>query len=525
MGNTIELLNPGPISGSFKIDLSKGPGVYELTGSKGLGKSTVISCIELLAGHRVDVTVHDGELEGSVSGFGSVVPIGGKKRRKGELEVETLDSEKFSVSDVIDPPLKGDGPRDSHRIKALASLCGAVANPADYYSLIGDQESFEKIVTAGKLATEDPVLLASRIKEAFESQARISESRRDTESAHADACKPPADLDLDTPHDAPELATAAEMAAADLKALQDHREAANTAKIEASNSAVQLDTLKKTYYGPTVEVAHGQYAVACSEAERASEDAKCAGNFFEEARRALAKAESERDKFVLLLRAASDRMEASGQACKAATHHRDLVAQIEQQIASRNAVLSPDEIEISDAIAARDAARAANELGVRVRDALSGIDRRNKHLARSAEAELEAKRMRDAAASTFSVLTKSVKLDKIAIESVDGNPRLVVKHPRREGKVLFDALSDGERVKTVIDELFKYIGKPGLFPIAQRIWQDLPPSDRLDVHHHATSMQCYACAARVTDGPLRVRHYSEPEETTLTSPQQTLFKE
>lgn len=57
--SVVETVNAGPIEGTFKIDLSDGPGVYELRGYRGSGKSTVLAAVDLLSGHRVDVTLHD----------------------------------------------------------------------------------------------------------------------------------------------------------------------------------------------------------------------------------------------------------------------------------------------------------------------------------------------------------------------------------------------------------------------------------------------------------------------------------
>jgi len=83
---------------------------------------------------------------------------------------------------------------------------------------------------------------------------------------------------------------------------------------------------------------------------------------------------------------------------------------------------------------------------------------------------------------------------------------LFVEHPRR-GKTLFDrvnGLSDGERVDFTLRELLPHIKSPGLLPIPQRVWQDLQPTDRKDLHALAVDKGLYLFGAQVDDGELRV---------------------
>ena len=131
METKVELTNVGPIEGTFEFKLN-GPGLYELRGGSGTGKSTVISALGMLSGHKVDLTLHDGAFNGDVKGFGVIVPVGSRKRRKGELEASTLEAENFDLTDIIDPNGKTQATRDGVRIKALAALSGLELTADDF---------------------------------------------------------------------------------------------------------------------------------------------------------------------------------------------------------------------------------------------------------------------------------------------------------------------------------------------------------------------------------------------------------
>lgn len=113
------------------------------------------------------------------------------------------------------------------------------------------------------------------------------------------------------------------------------------------------------------------------------------------------------------------------------------------------------------------------------------------------------------AAKVFECLAQSLNTKYLQILPVDGNPRLFVKHPTR-GRTAFDqvnGLSDGERVDFTLKELLPYIESPGLLPIPQRVWQDLQPSDREELHALAVEKGLYLFGAQVDDGDLRVAFY------------------
>lgn len=495
----ITIENVGPIDGSFPIDLN-GPGVYVLRGSKGHGKSTAIACVELLAGHKVNLSLHDGALDGRISGFGSTIPITKARfgKRQGDFEAAALDQEKFSISDITDPGIKDPKLADAHRIKAVASLARAKVAPADFYGLVGGQAEFDKIIRPAELAVDDPVLMVSRIKAAFDAAARSSESLADRAEGQAQSCAASiAGIDLDAPSDAAELAAAVDAAVADVSRLKTLAQESERASKLKADAAARLDKAKAAYAGPTVARAEAMV-------KQADNDHAVVLGRIADLRAQLQAAEKE-------LIGANARQQQANAALTAARGHAELLSQLDDLIAGGD-VAGPSAEEVEAANAALQTARASQEAGVRVRDAKRRIEDGNRHLEEAQAARLRAEQLRDAAKATFDVLMKAVKLDGVRIETVSDVPRLVVDHPRR-GRTLFAELSDGERVRATIDLLAPMIGSPGVFPISQRLFQDLPESDIRAIDAYAKTRGLYVFGAQVDDGPLRVERFG-PNETT-----------
>ena len=279
----IELTSGGPIEGTFTLDLSPGPGAYEVRGRRGSGKTTLISSLDWLAGHKVDVTLHDGALSGKIEGFGAVAPIGGRKRRKGQFELDTLDAEKFSLSDIVDPPGQKPEVRDAHVIKAFASLSEMKADPKLYYELAGGQAEFDAL---GISKTDDPVLLATRVKKAWDTLASNRTKTAEAEAGHAAPLEVvPDGLDIEQSSDLTLLGAQRDEARDRHKSLADERQAGMQTELEAREAKERLDRLKAEYDGGTVEEEERTYSAAATVAADAVQDVKSLEKQLEEARR------------------------------------------------------------------------------------------------------------------------------------------------------------------------------------------------------------------------------------------------
>ena len=486
--SSIEVTNSGPIEGTFKIDLSKGPGAYEFRGQRGSGKTTLISSIDWLTGHKVDITLHDAAPSGKVEGFGVVAPIGGRKRRKGEFELDTIDAEKFGLTDLIDPPGKTAEVRDAHAIKALAVLSEAKAEPQRYYELAGGQAEFDAL---GVAPTTDPVLLATRIKQAFDKLARDRTNTAEAETGHAVPLEHvPDDLDMRGEFDLEVLGERRDASRDACQQLQNKRDNGLSKECEIKEAAERLKTIQDEYTGPTVEQAESLRQYWLDTGTAAREKVEQLERHLKEARDAL-----ENCKTVYA---------AANTTYEAAKSHEAAVKDLEKT--ARQKVSYPDESVLEQAAQVVEDATEAYNQGVRIRDVKSNHDKGVAHREAAIKASREAAEARNKAAQVFDILAQSLHTEHLSIESVDGNPRLFVQHPNR-GTTAFDrvdGLSDGERVDYTLRELLPRIESPGLLPIPQRVWQDLQPADREALHALAVEKELFLFGAQVGDGELRV---------------------
>jgi hypothetical protein len=500
---TLEVENPGPIQGTFEIDLSAGPTLYELRGKRGSGKSTILSCLSLLQGHKVDITVHDGELGGQVRGFGRVVPISSRRRPKGELELETLDAERFGFSDLIDPPGKTAVTRDKNSIEALVSCTGVKGEASQFYELLGGQERYESL---GIKETDDPVLLASRVQEALYARARTEEQVADTERGHAAAADEIGeDLDLEAESDAKTLQDHLQEVMREQEALRERNRHARKDERARQEARDALEDDASEYKGLTSEQASEKASKALEAEQAAANTVAVAEDGVEAAREALKRAESHLEGARREHREAATRLEECEAAEATAVDHERTLQRWKEQIES-DPVEPVPEAELKCAEEAVQAAQEAVEHGAVVRRALEQQTRARSHTEAAERHERTAADLRALGARTFEVLAQSLNTRHIRIESIDGHPRLVVDHPTR-GKTFFDrknGLSDGERVVTAIREILPLVPSPGWFFLPQRTYQDIQPQDRRDLARYAQERGIYLFGAIVTDDDLHV---------------------
>lgn len=484
--------NIGPVHGRFDIDLTKGAGLYVLRGSKGSGKSTTLTCLDLLAGHDAEITLHDGASSGVVAGFGVVAPVTMSRksdgsalvRKKGSFSIDTINSEKFGISDITDPGIKDPAKADAHRIKAIARLTQSSCNADDYYAIVGGKGEFIESVWDEDINTDDPVLLASRFKAAFDAAAREAEKNADREEGQA-------------------IAYQKSIEGIDTEAVCDHRILSQ--KVDAAVS--ELSRLKTNREHAE---RHSQQVIAAKEKIRQleSEETKSV----EEIDGDIMFAESRIAELKAIIAESLAEVSKVETTLKNAKQQRIQVAQRRNTIDDLTAIINsatclpPTKDDLADAENRVKKAYADLENGVRVRDAITKQESASVCLAASQRHRGKSEKMRDAASKVFGVLLKSVNVDGIYVEQVNGYPRLLVDHPKR-GKTLFAELSDGEKVRTTIDILLPVIGSPGIFPIPQRLFQDLPKLDLVEIDLYAKSKGVFVIGAQVDDGSLRVEKW------------------
>ena len=494
--STIDVTNSGPLEGTFTVDLSPGPGVYEFRGARGTGKTTVLSSIDWLTGHKVDVTLHDSAISGKIEGFGVVAPIGGRKRRKGEFALDTIDAEKFSLSDILDPQGKTPEVRDATRIKALAVLSETQADPELYYELVGGQPAFDAL---GISPTEDPVLLATRVKTAFDKRATQHGNSALAEAKHAAPLEHvPDDLDMSQSSDLFTLGNVRDEARDAFQQLKSSRESGLAKEQEVAQSQSRLQTIRSEYKGPSVNDAESALQVTLENGHAAKTRVEDLERALDRARGAV---ESWRREYAAALATR-----------EAARSHATAVEEL-SAIASQT-VTCPDFAAVATAGESVEAASLAYDQGIRIHDVKRNQENATAYRKAEKAAQEAADEARNQAGQVFDILAQSLQAKHLEIKSVDGNPRLFVQHPKR-GRCAFDSvngLSDGERVDYTLRELLPHIDSPGLLPIPQRVWQDLQPADRKRLHKLAVEKKLYLFGAQVDDGELRVVFLGDQEE-------------
>jgi predicted ATP-binding protein involved in virulence len=486
----LELENAGPIQGTFAIDVSKGPGLYVLRGSKGSGKSTVLKSLELLRGCDTTITIHDGELSGHVSGFGVVRPLGARKRAKGDFELESLGD--VSFADFVHPQGKTPETRDKQCIQALVALTGVKADPSVYYPIVFGKDAYDRL---GVKATDDPILLASRVKEALDAIKRKLETTADVEQGNADQIERQAG---EYPKDASDDVEAALAARDAAKKTADrlYEQASQAAEQEKARHQAQkqLDAAKANYAGPTSVQARTIHDAAVD--AYAKLEAKV-----EELKRELHTAQH-------AAQLAAEKATSANATLQAAVSHEKTVSAWQIQL-DAPVMSAPTDEQRAEAAAAVAAANAAHELAVKVREARQRLEQAAKHKAAAADARKKAEKVKAAAGEVFATLAGQLKTTRIKVESVEDQVRLVCEHPRRRKKVFFNGetdLSEGERTMLAIEELLPRIDSPGLFALPQESFAAIQPLDRKSLHAFAIERGIYVWGAIISDGPLNVQY-------------------
>src|SRR6266404_4139136 len=171
----IEITNIGPIT-HLTIPVPKDGGVAILRGKNGAGKSNALEAVDTLLSKRGEIQTRDGADSSTVSAFGATLRLSRRLSRTGELEVSSLEG-RFSLADLVDPQIKDPSAADGKRIKALIQLASnaSLKDPSAFYEIAGGRDEFDRYVSRESVATDDLLLMASRIKADFEKAARRKE--------------------------------------------------------------------------------------------------------------------------------------------------------------------------------------------------------------------------------------------------------------------------------------------------------------------------------------------------------------
>jgi len=479
MTQTLTLTNVGPIK-ELALEIPEKGGITVLKGRNGSGKTTALEAVESAITGKGQLSVRDGALNGKVDAFGVTITVGRSTRRKGELEVHSLDG-KLSISELIDPGLKSPDAADARRIKALCALAGAKPDAELFHGLVGGKDIFELIVSLATAKADDLVIMAERIKRDLEAEARREEDAAEKAEGQALGAKnAAAGIDVAGPCDSKQLQGELEAAitqeAASKAAQEAHDKATRTAEVARAKLAEQ----EKEYAGMGLDEAKECEATTAAKVTALEADVRAAEDVWRKAKAALDTAK------VSHVHAITDR--------KNAEQHESLIGQWREQIAA-SIPFAPLPGVLTQAAENVTTARKAVEQGALIRQAKQHLAYCNKAMERSVIHRTKAAMLREAAKGTDEVLSGVVGKLGTPLRVEAG--RLVLDTKR--GNTYFDDLSAGERSKIAVDIGIDAVGANGVLTLSQEIFEGLDPSNRAMLAKHAESREVVILTAEASD--------------------------
>lgn len=496
---TIEIRDVGPVH-SHTIPVA--PGVTILTGANEVGKSTCIAATSALAGRDIDLSVRDGCKRGLVEGLGTVLSIGKRAVRTGDLEAESVE-DRLDLGLLVDPGLKDPKAATKKRVKALLSLTGTKLEVEDFASILPEELRATELSAADK--DEDPVDLASKIKRRMEKRARELEERVGILAGKIDARKERLKgADLEAPSDSDRLQSALLKAVENLAKANQQLEAWENHQKAQKDAAIELAKLQSEGSGKlrAARKAHGDAEAKATEALALAGEA---ADEVDKLRRQLEEAERKAER---LKSQSNEAHSALGAALAAKQAAEDAMGQAERlrQLAEAQAPPAPSVAEVQALTNARIAATQAVEKGAQVRELQTVAAELEALKKEHRDAERLAQVFRDAAAGTDEVLSNAV--DCRTLRVIEGE----LYYAEGKRKEPFARLSDGKRWQVAITAVALAIQKArgdklAILPVQQPAWEGLDDANRAIVHETAEACGVCIITAEKSTGPLASRQF------------------
>lgn len=476
------------------------PGLHVLRGDQGVGKTTILRCVQLATGVPTDVrlTKRDGTPRGEATVAGRTIKITRQVREEGELTIEGPGE--LNIADLHTPRFIDEKTRDRHRIKALVRLAGVEADTSLFHPLLGGEKPFDLVVSADAMQTDDLVEKAARVKRACEVAAKAEEEKAKTAGANMKAQADQAEgVDLSAPHDEAELSAAFTAEVERRAALRQQRDAADKAMAAAGEARKSM----------AEHAAPMSVEAATADQERAKTRRSYAISRVEQIEKELADARIE-------LASAEAGLKAADQSLEAARRHADLTAGWTATIEAAERMARPTDAMLAEADAKVKAAADAVTVGVNVRKAIEARDAAVEYAEQAKRHERNAQRLRDAAKDTQNALSDAVARIpdcplRVRIDD-NGDARLVLPTQRGEAEN-FEELSDGQRWLIVLRLAAAH---NRVIVLSQAAFGELSPESRKTLHNLAVQEGCWILTAQATDGPLRGEMF-QPEDAEVAA--------
>lgn len=481
---TIEIKNVGPIK-ELTLDVPAA-GVVVFQGRNGAGKTSAIAAVESAITGKGALEVRDGALNGSVDAFGVTLTIGRSTRRKGELEVQSLEG-KLSISELIDPGLKSPDAADSKRIKALCSLAGAKPD-AELFAKIIDRPTFDATVTGLTLSSPDIITLAERIKRDFESEARRKEDQAEKHEGQALGLKNAAEgIDVEAEADEKKLTANLETAIRSLQSLETQAEQAKRSKEQSETARAELAKCEAT-----ADPLHDCQVDEVAKEAHSHEMAESVDKLRKELAAMESKAATARAEYA----AAIARRKAAEQSAATLAKWR---AKLDEA-----AIEAPAAGAIDDAKLTVDHHRKAVEQGAMIRRAKESLTQSEMAMITANAHRRQSIRLREAGKATDEVLSGIVASLGTSLRVQAG--RLVLTTGR--GDTFFDDLSAGERAVIAVDIAIEQLGEHSVLTLSQEIWEGLDVDNRERLANHAIKRGVVILTAEATFGNLTAETFA-----------------
>ena len=466
------------------------PGGTIIRGPCGAGKSIALDAIGLgLGGPRGRVRPAEDAKRAEIDCLGVLVQVSeSRATRHGDLDVGAM--EEFDIGGLIDPVVQDPDARNRHGIKALLRLSDAKADPALFYSLAGDQPTFEQLVPPDAVKTDDLVELAGRVKRAFDAQARLQENAAEREEGKAAALRHAGDgLDLNEESDSAKLQDMHVKAVAAQSVLVTKATAARQARDRAADARKQL----------AAATGSGRSVAECRADEQAAKELfEAANEKVREIQGILAHAQNQAGNALLTANGAKSAREAA---------ERYEVATVgwQKAIEAAEGVEAPSDKEIATAAQTVQVIQQRIERAGVLRDARQKLAQADEHRRGAAEYRQQVARLRNAAKDTDDVLSKAVASSRFRVT----RDILFGLLPDGQSKPYY-AMSDGERTLIATEEKIERtraatpdLAQTILVKLPQRTFQDLSPSWRERLFALAAEQNACLISAEVDDGDLR----------------------
>lgn len=465
------------------------PGVTELRGQQGCGKTTILHTVELATTGKSTgkVSKRDGTRRGEAEIAGRTLKVSRTTRYEGELEFEGLGE--FDISELHSPREKSLAPRERKRIKTLLQLAEAKADPSMFYDLLGGKEQFEQIVDAESLQMDDLVEMSGKVKRAIDKAAQSEETQGTSAAARASTklgeCE---GFDLSEigslSHD--ECAAELQKSVSLHASLVSQRQSGEEAKERMEKVCEEIE--KSKWDGPSAEEAketHEKHKGRVSEIEaeiaKLNEKLLSAQALEEVSEKTLQMAESQHAK------------------------HESLKLELEKLEGTK----VPTDAEISEAAEAKDAAQKNLEKAMKLKDVEAAAkaaeeyqDQANIHKKNAAKLRAAGKEGIQEVLSNAISKIKNCPFHVIVTD--DGDARLAMATDRSESEPI-EELSDGERWKPILDLAADRPNK--IVVLHQAHWGEFQPKVKTEIMEMARERGVCIVTAVADDGELRAVQY------------------